>query len=62
MKKITYSQAADRLQTFGRTWYDRATDTLYTNFTCGGFRLRFSGCWPFSFAQSRIPWCPPAHR
>ena len=43
MKKITYSQAADRLQTFGRTWYDRATDTLYTNFTCGGFRLRFSG-------------------
>ena len=44
MKKIPYSQAANLLQVYGRALHDTTSDVLYTNFTCGGFRLRFTGC------------------
>lgn len=44
MKKITYSEAADSLRTYGRTWHDAGADVLYMNYTCCGIRLKFTGC------------------
>ena len=44
MKKITYSEAANSLRTYGRVWHDTGSNVLYMDYTCCGIRLRFTGC------------------
>ena len=43
MNTLSYTSLSDKIQTYGRTWYDREEQTLYANYTCGGFRFRFTG-------------------
>ncbi len=43
MQYLPLPKIRDQIQTYGRTWYDETTQVLYANFTCGGFRIRFTG-------------------
>ena len=43
MNTLSYTSLSDKIQTYGRTWYDREEQVLYSNYTCGGFRFRFTG-------------------
>ena len=35
MQTLSYTNLSDKIQTFGRTWYDREEQTLYANYTWG---------------------------
>ena len=43
MNTLSYTSLSDKIQTYGRTWYDREEQTLYANYTCGGFCFRVTG-------------------
>lgn len=43
MEKIPVSAALDRIATWGRTYFDEESGTLYSNFTCGSFEVDFRG-------------------
>lgn len=43
MEQIPVSAALERIATWGRTYLDAPTGTLYSNYTCGSFEVDFQG-------------------
>ncbi len=43
MDKIQVSTVLNRIATWGRTFFDEESGTLYSNFTCGSFEMDFLG-------------------
>lgn len=43
MQTMTVSAVRDRIATWGRTYFDEETGTLYSNFSCGSFEVDFTG-------------------
>lgn len=43
MKHIPLTDIKSCIQTFGRTYFDAQEGVLYSNYTCGGFQILFTG-------------------
>ncbi len=43
MKRLPIWEIMDRMQAYGRTFYDEQDDVLYSNYTCGAFEVDFTG-------------------
>lgn len=43
MEKVTITDAMSLVATWGRTYFDEESGTLYSNFTCGSFEVDFCG-------------------
>lgn len=66
MKHFPLTDVQSRIQTFGRTFFDTQEGVLYSNYTCGGFEILFSGsvlvvnfaAIPDSFVPPGVPAMP----
>lgn len=43
MQTVTVTAVRERIATWGRTYFDEETGTLYSNFSCGSFEVDFTG-------------------
>lgn len=43
MKRLPIWEIMDRMQAYGRTFYDEQDGVLYSNYTCGAFEVDFTG-------------------
>ena len=41
MKRLPIWEIMDRMQAYGRTFYDEQDGVLYSNYTCGAFEVDF---------------------
>lgn len=43
MKTVSIQEVRDRVEVYGRSYYDETEKVLYSNYTCGSWEVRFKG-------------------